>query len=345
MKLIQPSPKVSVIIPIHNGEKFLREAIESILDQTFPNFELIVINDGSNDSSVNIISSFTDSRIVCINNKTNTGLPRVRNQGLYVSRGQYIAWLDCDDISIPERLETQVKFLDEHPQIGVCGAWVKIVGDGKETIARYPENPEYIRASLLFNNFVVNSTVMMRAACTREVGLRFDLSHHLSQDYGLWVRIPKPWQITNIPRVLTVYRQHSSQVTAIHKQKQIDIAWEIQKEQLSRLGISPTEKERMIHLSLSGLVHHTYENLDQIFEARDYLIKLNKANKKYERYTKKAFREVLFEKWWVVGRSNSLSIKQILISYWKIFSFEIVNFGLLLRTIKKLGKRFTKAQI
>lgn len=332
-------------MPVYNGETFLREAIESILNQTFTDFELVIINDGSTDSSANIIRAFTDPRIVFIDNDINTGLPRVRNQGLYASRGQYIAWLDCDDVSVPERLEVQVKFLDQHPQVGVCGAWVKMVGEGNEWIARYPANPEYIRASLLFNNFVVNSTVMMRAACTREVGLRFDLSHHLSQDYGLWVRIPKPWQITNIPKVLTIYRLHTSQVTAVHKQKQIDIAWEIQKEQLAGLEIFPTEKEKLIHLSLSGLVRHTFEKLDQIFEARDYLLKLNKANKRYERYNKKAFRYVLFEKWWGVGRSNSLSIKMILLSCWMIFRFDILSFGLLWRAINKLGQRLTKTQV
>jgi glycosyltransferase involved in cell wall biosynthesis len=336
------SPKVSVIMPVFNGETFLRDAIDSILNQTFQDFELVIINDGSTDSSANIIRSYTDPRLVFINNEINTGLPRVRNQGLYASRGEYIAWLDCDDVSVPERLDIQEKFLDKHSQIGVCGAWVKMVDGDKELIARYPADPEYIRASLLFNNFVVNSTVMMRAACTREVGLRFDLSHHLSQDYGLWVRIPKPWQITNLPKVLTIYRIHTSQVTALHKQKQIDIAWEIQKEQLAGLGIFPTEKERLIHLNLSGLVHHTLENLDQIFESRDYLLKLNKANKKHKRYNKKAFRDVLFEKWWIVGKSNSLSIKQILISYWTIFKFDIVSFGLLWRAIKKLGRMIIK---
>jgi hypothetical protein len=145
--------------------------------------------------------------------------------------------------------------------------------------------------------------------------------------------------------VLTIYRLHTGQVTAVYKQKQIDIAWEIQKEQLSGLGITPTEKERMIHLNLSGLVHYAIENLDQIFEARDYLAKLKKANKQYKRYNKKVFRDVLFERWWGVGRTNSLSIKMMLISCWIIFRFEFVSFGLLLRSIFKLGKRFTKTQL
>jgi glycosyltransferase involved in cell wall biosynthesis len=341
----QLHPQVSVIMPVYNGEKYLAEAINSILGQTFHEFELIIINDGSHDSSADIVRSYTDPRIVFIENEINTGLPRVRNQGLYTSRGQYIAWLDCDDVSVPERLEIQVKFLDEHPRIGVCGGWIKMVGDGKETVARYPADPGYIRASMLFNNFVVNSTVMMRAACTREVGLRFDLSHHLSQDYGLWVRIPEPWQITNLPKVLTRYRLHTSQVTTIHKQKQIDVAWKIQKEQLASLAIIPTDKERLIHLSLSGLVQHTFENPNQVFEVREYLVKLNNANKQYKRYNQKAFRYVLFEKWWGVGRSSSLSIKKKLISCWKIFKFDIVSFDLLLRAINKLGQRFPKTKI
>jgi glycosyltransferase involved in cell wall biosynthesis len=334
--LMKP-PVVSVVIPVYNGEKFVRNAMDSILSQTFSDFELIVINDGSTDSSAEVVASYRDPRIVFLENKTNTGLPRVRNQGLDASRGRYIAWLDCDDISLPERLEKQVKFLDTHPQVGVCGGWVKIVGGGRDVIAQYPAHPEYLRACLLFNNCLANSTVMMRAACTRDIGLRFDLSHHLSQDYGLWTRIPREWKIVNLPEVLTVYRTHSSQVTVHRKQQQLDISWEIQREQLLKLGILPTADERTLHLHLSGFAHGLFAEPGKIREAGDYLIKLDRANEKYKTYDRKAFREVLWEKWMSAVRSRALPGKLPPASYWTMLGFGVAKFGLSLRILKKMG--------
>jgi len=329
-------------MPVYNGEKFVQDAIDSILGQTFSDFELIIINDGSSDASAELIASYDDPRIVFINNHINTGLPRVRNQGLDVSRGQYIAWLDCDDISLPERLEKQVKLLDENPQVGVCGAWVKIVGGESDFIMQYPADPQYIRSVMIFNNCLANSTVMMRAACTRELGLRFDLSHHLSQDYGLWVRIPALWKITNLPEVLTLYRLHTDQVTAVHKQKQIDISWEIQREQLQALGIIPTEEERIIHMSLSGFIQHTFEIPDRLHEAAGYLTKLDKANNKQKIYDKKIFRQVLLEKWVGASSSNLSSAKLLVTSFWMRFKFDAMKLDLPWRAIKKLGRMIIK---
>lgn len=328
-------------MPVYNGEKFLRDAIDSILAQTFKDFELVLINDGSNDSSADIIASYDDPRIVFINNRENTGLPKVRNQGLDVSRGEYIAWLDCDDMSLPGRLEKQVELFDKNPRVGVCGAWMKIIGGTQDEIVQHPTNPEFIRAKMLFNNCLANSTVMMRAACTREIDLRFDLSQHLSQDYGLWVRIPKQWQIVNIPQVLTLYRLHSGQVTARYQQIQIDITWQIQNQQLSGLGISPTAGEKIIHMGLSGFIQDTFETPGEVLDARKYLIKLYQANKKYNIYAQKAFRDVLLEKWNLIAGRLGFS-PMMVTSYWMIFKFDIISYDLFWRVIKKIMRFLVK---
>src|SRR5688572_6223180 len=335
-------PKVSVIMPVYNGEKFVQDAINSILNQTFSDFELIVINDGSNDSSLQAISSYNDPRILLINNVVNTGLPNVRNQGLYISRGQYIAWLDCDDVSVPERLEKQVKFLDKNPRVGMCGSWIQMLSSGNNLVVQFPSDPEFIRAQMLFSNCFANSTTMMRADCSREINLRFDQSHYLSQDYGFWVRIPRSWKLTNIPEILTIYRLHTNQVTALYKQKQIDIASEIQREQLLYLGVVPTAHEKNIHMSLGGFIPTAFENLDKVFAVRNYLIKLNKANKKEKIYAQRAFQKVLLEKWQLASSSSVLSTKLILVSYWMIFKFDIINLGLLCRAVKKIGRMIAK---
>ncbi|MEL4306297.1 glycosyltransferase family 2 protein [Methanococcoides sp. LMO-2] len=154
--------KVSVIMPVYNAEKYLKDAIESILNQSFKNFELLIINDGSNDKSKAIIESHNDSRIRLLNNEENSGLAKVRNKGIYEAKGEYIAWLDADDISHPLRLEKQVKLLDSHPDVGICGTWVKTIGTKVTHKWRYPTNPNFIRGRMLFDDPLATSSVMLR---------------------------------------------------------------------------------------------------------------------------------------------------------------------------------------
>ena len=118
-------------MPVYNGERYLREAIDSILNQTFKDFEFLIINDGSTDLSVEIIESYADKRISLAHNGQNLGLITTLNRGFDLACGEYIARMDCDDISLPDRLEKQVVFMDNHPEIGICGSWVSAISDEK----------------------------------------------------------------------------------------------------------------------------------------------------------------------------------------------------------------------
>ena len=120
------NPKVTVLMPVYNGEKYLKEAITSILLQTFDDFEFLIINDGSSDASVDIIQSFRDPRIRLVHNDTNIGLIATLNKGLKLAHGKYVARMDQDDISLPRRLEKQTYFMDNNPDVGVCGTWIKL---------------------------------------------------------------------------------------------------------------------------------------------------------------------------------------------------------------------------
>ena len=139
------NPLVTVLMPVYNGEKYLKEAIESILNQTFKDFEFLIINDGSTDNSVKIIQSFNDLRIRLIHNESNIGLIKTLNKGLKLSNGKYIARMDCDDVSLPKRLSVQINFMEKHPEIGVCGSWVKIIGLEQKFINKYPQKHEEAR--------------------------------------------------------------------------------------------------------------------------------------------------------------------------------------------------------
>lgn len=166
------NPKVTVLMPVYNGEEYLREAIESILFQSFGNFEFLIIDDGSTDDSINIIASYTDPRIRVITNGENIGIARALNKGIELARGKYIARMDSDDISLPKRFEKQVDFLDKNPEIGIVGSWIKTFGGRKTIILAHPCNPEMVRIFFLFDSPLAHPTVMMRREFLKKNNLR-----------------------------------------------------------------------------------------------------------------------------------------------------------------------------
>jgi len=142
--------QVTIIMPVYNGEVYLREAIDSILDQTLTDFEFLILNDGSSDHSVDIVRSYDDPRIRLVENEANLGVVQTLNRGLDLANGTFIARMDCDDRSLRDRLARQVAFLDDHPEVGICGTWMEAIGARAGYIWRYPTDPERIRCSLLF---------------------------------------------------------------------------------------------------------------------------------------------------------------------------------------------------
>ncbi|MHA2039282.1 MAG: glycosyltransferase, partial [Promethearchaeota archaeon] len=185
-------PKITVLMPVYNNEKFLRESVDSILNQTFKDFEFIIINDGSTDRTKKILNAYKDFRIRVIDNDKNIGITRSLNKGLGLAKGEYIARMDGDDISLPERLERQVKFLENNPKVVLLGNWVEIIdGDGNlRSITRYPTNHCFITWIFLFKTCLAHPTVMYRKKEVLKInGYNSMLSY--TQDYDLWVRLSK----------------------------------------------------------------------------------------------------------------------------------------------------------
>ena len=144
-------PKISVIMPAYNAEQYISEAIESILGQTFADFEFIIIDDGSSDSTSGIIASYKDSRIRYFRNEKNLGIVGALNRGLALAAGEYIARMDADDISLPERFQTQCAYMEKHPDVGVCGTAIKVFGKNMEEYDRFfSTNKADLKAELLF---------------------------------------------------------------------------------------------------------------------------------------------------------------------------------------------------
>lgn len=208
------NPVISVVMPVYNGARYIRESIESILNQTYKDFELIIINDGSTDNSEEIVLSYTDPRIVYLKNEVNSKICVTLNRGLDAARGEYIARLDCDDIAMPNRLERQKQYLDEHPEIGIVGSDIITFGEGREDrYFDFVHDPDGCRAGLLFNTCFAHPAVMMRTSIIREHNLHYREEYKGLEDFEMWWRISQHAKMTNIPEALIRYRKHPGQET------------------------------------------------------------------------------------------------------------------------------------
>ncbi|OGW52065.1 MAG: hypothetical protein A2Y81_02270 [Nitrospirae bacterium RBG_13_43_8] len=228
---------VSVVLPVYNGAKTIRRAVSSILFQTYSNFELIIINDGSTDEIPELLTSLHDERIRILNQE-NRGLVASLNRGIKESTGKYIARMDADDFAMPERLKKQVEFMENNPTVGVLGTAVKTVySDGTERIRRRPLNTTSIRKNIIKICPFCHSSVMIRKKVFQRVGL-YDSSKDgsrklLVEDYDLWVRIlTAGYDLANLPDVLmTYYREPDS----ILRSRSISVR--IKQQVLSRIEI------------------------------------------------------------------------------------------------------------
>lgn len=207
------TPKVSVVMSVYNGERYLRQAVESILHQTFHDFEFIVINDGSTDGTPEILRSLDDNRIVLVENPHRLGLAQSLNKGLRIAGGKYIARMDADDISYPMRLAVEVQFLDTHSNIALIGTAYASENQttGKTIVARHPATDLKIRELLCENTKFCHGSVMARRECLLSIG-GYRSEFPVSQDYDLFVRVAEAYEMANLEEVL--YQRHEHPHTA-----------------------------------------------------------------------------------------------------------------------------------
>lgn len=200
-------PSISVVLPVYNGAAYIKAAIDSILAQSYSDFELIIINDGSNDESDAIIRAFTDARISYFQQE-NRGLAATLNVAIDIAHGEFIARQDQDDISAANRLQVQVDFLRTNPAVGMVGSNAEIWVQGKKTdrLLEHPANDALIHFALLFDNPFVHSSVMIRRSVFGQIGgYSEDKSRQPPEDYELWSRIAREFSLANIPENLLAY--------------------------------------------------------------------------------------------------------------------------------------------
>lgn len=210
-------PKVSVLVPTYNTrEAHLREMIESILGQTFTDFEFIILDDASPDARVReIIKSYDDPRIRFAVNEKNLGISPTRNILMDMARGEYLAVMDHDDICMPERFRLQVEFLDAHPEVGVVGSWIESHPKGK--IKEFPESNEIIENMFMYTTGVIHPASMLRKSVLEEHSVRYEEEFSPGEDYALFCRLVGKTRFANIPQVLFRYRSHAGNTHKLQK--------------------------------------------------------------------------------------------------------------------------------
>jgi len=261
------SPKVSVVMSVYNGEKHLREAIDSILNQTFTDFEFIIINDGSTDRTKEILESYFDPRIRLFHQK-NIGLTKSLNRGLEIVRGEYIARQDADDISEQERLYHEVKLLDNNSEVGLVGTYASFIDrNGKQmSVWKTPENHGDIKSGLMKENCFCHGSVMFRKNCIDTVGYYREYFKY-TQDYDLWLRISELYKVANINKVLYKFRRDSNTISRKKLSEQLNyhlLAIELAKER-SQSGIDSLSdiKTKEIELILKGRYKLGYSEINK----------------------------------------------------------------------------------
>lgn len=235
---MKEEPLITVIMPVYNAEKYLEEAIESVLNQTYKNIEFIILNDGSTDRSLEIVQRFQkqDLRVQLINNKKNLKQPKTRNKGLKLAHGKYIANMDADDISLPQRFSIQVEFMEQNPDIDICGAYAEVIGGDKRSKIMPPITDADIKDRLPFSCALVHPTVMFRRTSVEKYEIRYNEDFRYAQDFELWSRLV--WQgvkFHNISEVLLLYRMSAENISTQHSFEQKKMAQKVVLRNIQRI--------------------------------------------------------------------------------------------------------------
>lgn len=284
---------ISVVMPVYNVEiSMLEEAVNSILSQTFQDFEFIIIDDASNDDTYNYLNGIKDERIILIRNSEHLGITKSLNIGLKEAKGKYIARMDGDDISLPQRFEKQYEYMESHPDVIVCGTGVEIFGERSKKYCRKISDPESYRVLLLFTN---PGPMHPTAFFNRELLLRYHITYderlECAQDYGLWTVISRYGNVFNLNDILLRYRTHNRQISSAHVEKQIACDKLILEGLLKELLGSVTKEEIELHYTYAyGRVKGVTVNA----EMYSWFRRLIDTNNRVGVYNKEKFKSYVY---------------------------------------------------
>jgi len=262
-------------MPCYNVEKYVAEAIESILNQTFTDFELIILDDCSTDKTAEIVKKYSDERIVYYKNEQNLGLVDTLNVGLKLAKGEFIARMDGDDISLPARLEKQVRFLDENPDTILCSVGMELFGM-ENTVWIRENNPEDVKITMMLYSPILHASSVFRKKVFLDNNLIYRTEAFPAEDYDLWSRAVFFGKMVNIPEVLYKYRIHGIQVTKINPQKEKKTC-QVRQNYIERA--LPALNKKDIEFFVNKIVSDKLSSKDEIFKAKTVILHFIEANK------------------------------------------------------------------
>ncbi|TAE00957.1 MAG: glycosyltransferase [Bacteroidetes bacterium] len=326
---------ITVCMLVFNGEKYLESAIKSILNQSFQDFELLILDDGSTDRSAQIVREIDSPKIRFLQNARNQGLALAKHRALQEANRKYFAILDCDDWAYPNRLKEQVNFLEQHPKVAAVGSWVEVI-DGENNVKNtwnLPTKSEEIKVKMLFRNCFAHPSMMIRREIFNEFSYRNE--YPPAEDYDLWSRILQKYEMANLPKILIKYRVHGNNISQTKKELLLENHYKIVGANLANLGILPNENDLQNHKKIADLDFLDWEI------AKNWLLKLRIANQKTQIYSQKDFDKELSFYWKELFLQNSPNFS--LFSDWIFSEFSYKNgflmfFRITLGTLFKIIK-------
>jgi glycosyltransferase involved in cell wall biosynthesis len=289
-------------MPAYNAEKYISEAIESVLNQTFTNWELIVVNDGSTDRTEEIILSFDDERICYVKNETNLKLIATLNKGINIASGKYVARMDADDICLPDRFKKQVAFLEKHSDYVLCGAWTHLIDENGKKTGRIKciDSDNLLKINLFFTVPFIHPSVMVRTDILKKYKYNKQALH--VEDFDLWLRLANTGlKMANIPEYLLKYRWHDTNISVVNENYQTEKKISVLIPYIQDfIGRNCTEKELELH-EFSFRLYHLGQKKKvseiNLNDEKEWFVTLSKRNKEVKKYRQTDFDAFLWSRW------------------------------------------------
>lgn len=287
-------PLLTVLMSVKNGEPYLRETVESILDQTYRDFDYLILDNASKDNSREIIRSFNDPRIRLIELPEDIGQVAALNKGLDMIETPLVARMDADDISMPRRFERQVAFMERHPEIGVCGTYAVAFEGEKQVRWQKPCRPDDVKARLLFGCCLAHPSVMLRKELFDKYRLRYDEKIGFSEDWELWLRASRHFPLANIPEYLLKYRIHTSSVSSRYFDERQKVDERLLEKALEPLGLDDHPLHG-IHkeIALATTFNAKGRDAEFISRVREWFRELAAANRETGIYNQRSLQKAM----------------------------------------------------
>lgn len=329
------NPMITVLMPVYNAQLYITEAINSVLNQTYTNFEFLIINDGSVDDSEVIIKSFIDPRIVYLKNEQNKGLIFTLNRGVSLAKGKYIARMDQDDICDLNRFQEQLNEFKKNENLVICGSFIKTFKNDVESYIDYmPITHPQLISSIYFRCPFAHPSVMMKTSSLSQLKEVYREDYLLSEDYDLWSRLLFIGEGINIPKYLLNYRIHDKQMSHVHQVQKYITVQKIQKNLLAQLNIVPNEMESLFMLNLFKGISKQDENYLSI--GRLFLNRLHQQFKLQNIDYTADLSRVLIARWVQICGNSGLGFQNLKMAFsLSFFELKYLKFKDLIKLLYK----------